>query len=75
MNLSDQERIVLRLIACGYTEPQIAVMLRISTHAVNCYRRRLFRKLGAVSSPHAVALGLKFSQITTDEVTTFPLAT
>lgn len=71
MNLSDQERLVLRLIACGYTDAQMSVLLRLSRHTLNMYRRKVFRKLGAVSSPNAVALGLKANQITLEDVTSF----
>lgn len=71
MNLSPRERLVLRLIACGYTETQMAALLRLSQNTLSMYRRRVFRKLGAVSSPNAVALGLKSNQITFDEVTSF----
>lgn len=72
--LSDQERKVLHLMACGYTIGQIARLLRISYYTAEDYRRRAFEKLGAVSAPHAVALGIKTAQLRTEEICPFPLA-
>jgi DNA-binding CsgD family transcriptional regulator len=70
--LSDRERIVLRLIASGYTQGQIAYALRIHRRTVEEYCNRVFAKLGAVSSPHAVALGIKSKEISLDEIHDFP---
>jgi DNA-binding CsgD family transcriptional regulator len=70
--LSDQERIVLRLIASGYTRGQIAILLgNLSLFTVDEYCRRVFQKLGAASSPHAVALGIKSQQINVEEIASF----
>lgn len=56
MSLSPREKEVLSLIASGFTLHQIARKLGISTGCAEQYRSRAFGKLGAVSSPHAVAL-------------------
>lgn len=66
---------MLRLIACGYTELQIAAMLHLAVDTINTYRRRVFRKLGAVSSPNAVALGIKTRQLSVDDVSSFSVLT
>ena len=58
MNLSSREKQVLSLIASGLTLKQAARKLGISVGCAKQYRDRTFGKLGAVSSPHAVALAL-----------------
>lgn len=50
---------VLRGIAAGMTNPQIAADLGVSVGTVATQSRRLFRKLGARSRAHAVRLGLE----------------
>lgn len=70
--LSDQERIVLRLMACGYTDAQSAHLLHLSERTVDTYRRRIFRKLGAVSRTNAVALGFATRQLDTSDISSFP---
>lgn len=56
--LSPREKEVLGLIASGFTLLQIAYRLGLSYNTVDMYRRRSIRKLGAVSSAHAVAIAL-----------------
>lgn len=43
--LSARERAVLRLLARGHTNAQIAAQLKLSTKTVETYRARLYRKL------------------------------
>ena len=50
--LTDREREVLDLIACGYTNGDIARILVISPHTVNDYTKKIYRKL-EVHSRHA----------------------
>ncbi len=59
MSLSPREKEVLSLIASGLTLEQAARKLCISVRCADQYRGRAFGKLGAVSSPHAVALALR----------------
>lgn len=59
MSLSPREKDVLSLIASGLTLEQAARKLGISARCANQYRGRAFDKLGAISSPHAIALALR----------------
>jgi two-component system, NarL family, response regulator NreC len=47
--LSDREREVLRLVAEGHTNQQVAEQLRLSVKTVETYRARLMEKLGLKS--------------------------
>jgi DNA-binding CsgD family transcriptional regulator len=53
------EQDVLRLIAAGFTNAQIAVRLRISERAVEKRLGNVFRRLGATSRAEAVALAIR----------------
>ncbi|MEQ1842633.1 MAG: response regulator transcription factor [Verrucomicrobiales bacterium] len=59
MALSDQETRVLRLVAWGYTNKEIAGRLRISVKTVETYRSRLQGKLKLKSRPALVLFALK----------------
>jgi DNA-binding CsgD family transcriptional regulator len=59
MSLSPREKEVLSLIASGLTLEQAARRLSISVRSADQYKSRAFEKLGAVSSPHAVALAMR----------------
>ena len=52
--LTKREREVLELIACGYSNADIAKLLFISEHTVNDHTKRIYRKLN-VHSRHAAA--------------------
>ena len=62
LHLTVREREVLRLIAAGYTNRQIAETLRISIKTVEIHRSNLMAKLGTHSLPDlirtAIRLGL-----------------
>lgn len=45
-NLSDRERVILRLIARGYTNKEIASQLELSIKSVEKYKTRSLEKLG-----------------------------
>jgi two-component system response regulator NreC len=45
-NLSQRERVVLRLLAQGHSNQQIATQIRVSVKTVETYRMRLSEKLG-----------------------------
>ena len=53
--LSDREREVVRLIANGYTNPQIAEQLHVAERTVKTYRARAIEKLGFSSRAEITA--------------------
>ncbi len=57
--LSEQETRVLRLVAWGFTNKEIAARLRISVKTVETYRSRLQGKLKIKSRPALVLFALK----------------
>jgi DNA-binding CsgD family transcriptional regulator len=54
--LSDREKLVLRLLAEGLTADEIAGQLYIASGSVRTYIRRMLEKLGARNSIHAVSI-------------------
>ncbi|HEY7643126.1 MAG TPA: response regulator transcription factor [Steroidobacteraceae bacterium] len=52
--LSERERDVLRLVAKGYTFPEVARLFGISPHSVMTYVKRTYRKLQVSSKTEAV---------------------
>lgn len=65
-NLSVREREVLRLIALGYTNPQIAASLVLSVRTIETHRAHLARKLGAESRAQLVRHALDYGLLTGD---------
>src|SRR5438270_5132768 len=53
--LSDREREVVRLIANGYTNPEIAARLNVAERTVKTYRARAIEKLGFSSRAEITA--------------------
>ncbi len=53
--LSDREREVVRLIANGYTNPEIAEKLNVAERTVKTYRARAIEKLGFSSRAEITA--------------------
>ncbi len=53
--LSDREREVVRLIAAGYTNPEIAEQLKVAERTVKTYRARAIEKLGFSSRAEITA--------------------
>jgi len=53
--LSDRERDVIRLIANGYTNPEIAEQLNVAERTVKTYRARAIEKLGISSRAEITA--------------------
>jgi two-component system, NarL family, response regulator NreC len=53
--LSDREREVVRLIAAGYTNPEIAEQLQVGERTVKTYRARAIEKLGFSSRAEITA--------------------
>lgn len=48
--LTDVEKIILRLVCDGHTNPEIATELKLSTETVNWYRKRLLAKFNVKNS-------------------------
>jgi len=64
--LSPREREVLRLVALGYTDSQIAEKLYISVKTVETYKARLKEKLGLWSRAALVRYALQAGLLTSD---------
>jgi DNA-binding NarL/FixJ family response regulator len=54
--MSETEMAILRLIARGYTNKEIAAALCSNDHAIRAHVKRIHRTLGARSNAHAVAI-------------------
>ncbi|MPN56209.1 putative transcriptional regulatory protein NarL [bioreactor metagenome] len=52
--LSEREIEILKLIACGYSSPEISTQLQISTMTVSTHVKNMYRKLQAKTRAHAV---------------------
>ncbi len=57
--LSDRELEIIRLIAEGYTNAQISVVLYISNHTVNTHRKNIMKKLGVNNTAGIVMYAAK----------------
>ena len=66
--LTERERDVLRLIAAGYTAPEIGERLFISPKTVDTYKQRINEKLGLAHRADYVKLALKLGLLTTESV-------
>jgi two-component system, NarL family, response regulator NreC len=64
--LTDRERDVLRLIAEGYTAPNIGGRLAISPKTVDTYKQRINEKLGVSARPDYVRFALKLGLLTAE---------
>jgi two-component system, NarL family, response regulator NreC len=61
--LSEREREVIRLIANGYTNPQIAEQLHVAERTVKTYRARAIEKLGFSSRAEITAYARKLGLV------------
>ena len=57
--LSERELEIIKLIAEGYTNAQIAVVLHISNHTVNTHRKNIMKKLGVNNTAGIVMFAVK----------------
>src|SRR5262245_40611060 len=57
--ISDREREILRLVATGATNQQIAQQLNISTNTVKVHLRNIFSKIGAASRTEATLYAVR----------------
>ena len=63
--LTERERAVMRLIAEGYTAPEIGEQLAISPKTVDTYKQRINDKLGLTNRAEYVKLALKLGLLKT----------
>lgn len=63
ISLSEREREVVRLIANGYTNPQIAEQLHVAERTVKTYRARAIEKLGFSSRAEITAYARKLGLV------------
>ena len=59
VTLSDRELEIIKLIAEGYTNAQISVVLYISNHTVNTHRKNIMKKLGVNNTAGIVMFAVK----------------
>jgi DNA-binding NarL/FixJ family response regulator len=57
--LSEREMEIIKLIAEGYTNGQIADMIHLSTHTVNTHRKNIMGKLGVKNTAGIVMYAVK----------------
>ncbi|MBI3791299.1 MAG: response regulator transcription factor, partial [Gemmatimonadetes bacterium] len=57
--LSDRERAILRLIAAGYSAPEIGSQLSISAKTVDTYKQRIQDKIGLSHRPDYVKFAMR----------------
>jgi DNA-binding NarL/FixJ family response regulator len=62
--LTDRERDVLRLVAEGYSAPEIGEKLLISPKTVDTYKQRIHEKMGLAHRAEYVKLALKLKLLT-----------
>ena len=64
--LTERERTVLRLVAQGYSAPEIGVRLSISPKTVDTYKQRIQEKLEFNHRPQYVQLVLRLGLLAED---------
>ncbi|GAB1342656.1 response regulator [Gemmatimonas sp.] len=64
--LTDREQVVLRMVAEGYTAPEIGEHLTISPKTVDTYKQRIGEKLGLTHRTDYVKFALKLGLLKTD---------
>ena len=64
--LTDREQVVLRMVAEGYTAPEIGEHLSISPKTVDTYKQRIGEKLGLTHRTDYVKLALKLGLLKTE---------
>lgn len=64
--LTDREQVVLKMVAEGYTAPEIGEHLTISPKTVDTYKQRIGEKLGLTHRTDYVKFALKLGLLRTD---------
>lgn len=72
VSLSDRELEIIKMIAEGYTNAQIAALLYISNHTVNTHRKNIMKKLGINNTAGLVMLAVKSGLVTPDNYVGLP---
>ncbi|MCB9197544.1 MAG: response regulator transcription factor [Flavobacteriales bacterium] len=72
VSLSDRELEIIKMIAEGYTNAQIAALLYISNHTVNTHRKNIMKKLGINNTAGIVMLAVKSGLVTPDNYVGLP---
>lgn len=65
--LTEREQVVLRLVAEGYTAPEIGEQLSISPKTVDTYKQRIGEKLGLTHRTDYVRFALRLGLLKNDE--------
>lgn len=68
IKLTPKELRILKLTANGYFTKEIANEVSISYFTARNYKRSIFRKLDALNSPHAVAIGFSEGLIKKEDI-------
>lgn len=66
VQISEREREILRLVATGATNQQIAQQLNISINTVKVHLRNIFGKIGAVSRTEATVYAIRNGLVTVE---------
>ncbi len=64
--LTDREQVVLKMVAEGYTAPEIGEKLTISPKTVDTYKQRIGEKLGLTHRPDYVKFALRLGLLKND---------
>ncbi len=70
--LSERELEIIKMIAEGYTNAQIAALLYISNHTVNTHRKNILKKLGINNTAGIVMMAVKSGIVTPDQYIGLP---
>ena len=67
VSLSDRELQIIRFIAEGYTNSQIAAIIYLSNHTVNTHRKNIMKKLGVNNTAGIVMYAVKEQMVTPNQ--------
>lgn len=67
VSLSDRELQIIRFIAEGYTNSQIAAIVYLSNHTVNTHRKNIMKKLGVNNTAGIVMYAVKEQMVTPNQ--------
>ena len=67
VSLSERELQIIRFIAEGYTNSQIAAIVYLSNHTVNTHRKNIMKKLGVNNTAGIVMYAVKEQMVTPNQ--------
>ena len=67
VSLSDRELQIIRFIAEGYTNSQIAAIVYLSNHTVNTHRKNIMKKLGVNNTAGIVMYAVNEQMVTPNQ--------